>query len=106
MNRSTAAVSFIFLLTWLLLASIHQTPAAADEVLAWRWLRKCAEHPLRCASAAALLAWALRAPSSAGEQNPMQPPDPGAESSEQAQAATLAEAERLGPGSALPRLLD
>jgi hypothetical protein len=96
----------IFLSTWLLLAAVQQLPAEAGETLALRWLRKCAEHPLRCATAAALAGWALRPARAAPEQNPMQPAAAGAESSEQARADQLGGADRFGPGSALPRLLD
>lgn len=33
-------------------------PAQGDEPLAWRWLRACADHPLRTALAGLLIAGA------------------------------------------------
>jgi hypothetical protein len=33
-------------------------PAGPDEPLAWRWLRACADHPLRTALAGLLIAGA------------------------------------------------
>jgi len=97
---------FIFITSWLLLSGIDQLSAEAGEPWALRWVRKCAEHPLRGASAVSLIAWALSPRRGTPERNPMREAAADAESSEQARAETLGGADRLGPGSALPRLLD